>query len=186
MRSFVRPLALLAMLCGIPSGHNQAETVAEHELKAIFLYNFANYIAWPESAFKKRQSPFNYCLLGESRINTSLKTVAANETVKGRALRVLELDDTEQLSDCHILFVHQRQDGYPSGLMRQLAAESVLTVGDGEAFIPSGGTIGLLKKERRIDLLINMEAIELGQLKVSSKLLRLAKRVRLSRETPEP
>ncbi|MCU7797691.1 MAG: YfiR family protein [Candidatus Thiodiazotropha sp. (ex Semelilucina semeliformis)] len=180
----IRPFVLLALLFYLPVDTALSETAAEHELKAVFLYNFANYIAWPDKSFQTKDSPFNYCLLGESSINTSLKAVVANEMIKGRKVQVLELMDKSRLSACHILFIHQEEDGYPAEIMQKLATESVLTVSDDSSFIPSGGTICLLQKKRKIDLLISMDAIEQGELKVSSKLLRLAKRIPPDREMP--
>lgn len=185
MRSFFRTLTLFALLCLLPSDYAHAESATEHELKAVFLYNFANYITWPESAFQNKDSPFNYCLLGRSRINDSLNAVIKNETIKGRHLRLVEFQHPTQLSECHILFIHQMVEGYPPDLLRQLAAESILTVGDDANFIPAGGAISLLQKARKIDLVISMDAVELARLKVSSKLLRLAKRVRPSSELSE-
>ncbi|MCU7873503.1 MAG: YfiR family protein [Candidatus Thiodiazotropha sp. (ex Lucinoma borealis)] len=185
MRSFFRTLTLFALLYLLPSDYAHAESATEHELKAVFLYNFANYITWPESAFQNQDSPFNYCLLGRSRINDSLNAVIKNETIKGRHLRLVEFQHPTQLSECHILFIHQLDEGYPPDLLRQLAAESILTVGDDANFIPAGGAIGLLQKARKIDLVISMDAVELARLKVSSKLLRLAKRVRPSSELSE-
>ncbi|MEL0584553.1 MAG: YfiR family protein [Candidatus Thiodiazotropha sp. (ex. Lucinoma kazani)] len=146
----------------MPSDYTHSESVAEHELKAVFLYNFANYITWPESAFQNQDSPFNYCLLGRSRINDSLNAVINNEMIKGRKLRLLEFQQPTQLSQCHIIFIHQQEVGYPPDLIRQLAAESILTVGDDTDFIPAGGAIGLIQEARKIDLVINMDTIELG------------------------
>lgn len=185
MRSFFRTLALLALLCLLPSDYALSESVAEHELKAVFLYNFANYITWPESAFINKDSPFNYCLLGRSRINDSLNAAINNETIKGRKLRLLEFQQPTQLSQCHIIFIHQQDGGYPPDIIKQLAAESILTVGQDSNFILAGGAISLLQKARKIDLVINMDTIELGRLKVSSKLLRLVKRIRPSSEVSE-
>ncbi|MES9862039.1 MAG: YfiR family protein [Candidatus Thiodiazotropha sp. LLP2] len=159
--------------------------MAEHELKAVFLYNFANYITWPDDAFKTPESPFNYCFLGTSRINTSLKAVVANEKIKGKKLQVLELSDESQLSDCHILFIHQIEGGYPTELLQKLAKMSVLTVSDDDSFIPAGGAISLSQKKKKIDLLVSMDIIDRGKLKFSSKLLRLAKRIPKSDETSE-
>ncbi|MEW8000824.1 MAG: YfiR family protein [Candidatus Thiodiazotropha endolucinida] len=178
----VMPLVMAVLLWCLPLPCAVSEQIDEDRLKALFLYNFANYVTWPESTFKNQISPINYCLLGYSRLKASMNEITANEIINGRELRVVSVENEQQLSDCNILFIHQPAAGYPIELIQRLASQSVLTVSDHPDFIPAGGSIVLLKKSHKIKLVVNMDALDQGQLKVSSKLLRLATRVRPSKE----
>ncbi|MFI0416323.1 MAG: YfiR family protein [Candidatus Thiodiazotropha sp.] len=178
----IMPFAMAVLLLCLPLGSTNSEQVDEDRLKALFLYNFANYISWPDSTSQGKISSINYCLLGSSQLNDRMKEITKDETINGKELRVVETVDEQQLSDCNILFIHQPAAGYPAELIQQLASQSVLTVSDHPDFIPVGGTIVLLKKARKIKLVVNLDALDQGQLKVSSKLLRLATRVRPSQE----
>ena len=53
----------------------------------------------------------------------------------------------------------------------------MLTVGESEHFVQDGGMIGFLLEENKIRFEINLEAAEHAKLKLSSRLLALAKRV---------
>ncbi|MEW8052339.1 MAG: YfiR family protein [Candidatus Thiodiazotropha sp.] len=178
----IMPFAMAVLLLCLSVGSANSEQVDEDRLKALFLYNFANYVTWPDSTFQSQISTINYCLLGSSRLNDRMKEITKDEKINGKELRVVETEDEQQLSDCNILFIHQPAAGYPTELIQQLASQSVLTVSDHPDFIPVGGSIVLLKKARKIKLVVNLDALDQGQLKVSSKLLRLATRVRPSQE----
>ncbi len=54
---------------------------------------------------------------------------------------------------------------------------SVLTVADTKGFLESGGIINFLMEDKKVRFEINVTAAKKSKLKISSKLLRLAKRV---------
>jgi len=53
----------------------------------------------------------------------------------------------------------------------------VLTVGESDRFINEGGMIGFFLEENKIRFEINLEAAGLAKLKISSRLVTLARRV---------
>ena len=77
---------------------------------------------------------------------------------------------------CHVLFLAVHA-GELRGVLGSLKGASVLTVGESPQFARHGGTIGLLLEEGRVRFEVNLDAAERAQLRVSSKLLAMAKTV---------
>ncbi len=64
------------------------------------------------------------------------------------------------------------------GLLAHLKANPVLTVGDIENFTKAGGVIAFTLEDNRVRFAINVDAAQRAGLKISSKLLSLARIVR--------
>ncbi len=166
--------ACLALLLGLAAPSGQGRDLPEYQVKAAFLFNFAAFVNWPEERFENAGIPLRYCVLQTDAVSRTLGRLIAGESLDGRPLELVRLDNGQDPAGCHILF-----SGSGSGVMS--AAEQplgVLTVGDSEEFLQQGGMIALLRKRNRIHPVINLDALEASPLRLSSKLLRLATRVR--------
>ncbi|HEX3130711.1 MAG TPA: YfiR family protein, partial [Thermoanaerobaculia bacterium] len=97
------------------------------------------------------------------------------ETVGERGLLVQRPDSLDDLRDCHVLFVSRSERGRLPEVLAQVQGEPVLTVGDTDGFLKAGGIINFVLDENKVRFQINPEAAERSRLKISSKLLRLAK-----------
>ena len=79
--------------------------VKEYQVKALFLYNFANFVEWPDDAFPLPSSPLRMCLYGAVPFGEFLDVVNG-VTIRDRVLDVIRTTDREKIhSGCHILFV---------------------------------------------------------------------------------
>ena len=66
-------------------------------------------------------------------------------------------------------------------ILKPLKGASILTVGDTEMFVHEGGIINFLDSVNRVQLEINLDTAEQARLKISSKLLSLAKVIKTER-----
>ena len=66
-------------------------------------------------------------------------------------------------------------------MVDEMKGASILTVGDGEDFARGGGVIGLFIEDGRMRFAINSDAAQRAGLRLSSKLLSLAKIVKEGR-----
>jgi hypothetical protein len=169
-------LALGALLWLAGSGDARAAQTGERELKAAFLYNFAKFVDWPPAAFPEPATPVILCVLGDDAIGASLERVVKGETLNDRRLVVRRLRDPQEVRDCHVLFVSPAEK-HISQLLASLREAGVLTVGDGNDFLDQGGMIRFFLEQNRVRFDINLDAAERSRLKLSSKLLRLARAV---------
>ncbi len=170
----VLPVLLAAgLLLGGRAAHAGSE--AEDQVRAVFLYNFALFVSWPETASDAAaDAPLRFCVMGNRRLAGLLETVTARERVDGRPIQVAPVRADDGLSDCRLLYVDPQADGALAGLLRELGHAPVLTVGAERSFAEQGGMIALAHVGRRIKPLVNLQAVERVGLTISSKLLRLA------------
>lgn len=163
--------ALLAAACT-----GAEEPPVEYAVKAAFLLNFAEFTEWPESAFSSREAPIAVCVWGKDPFGRKLDEILQGETVRGRKLEARRIGAGQRPQSCHILFVDPELKE-----VRQLlwsVDPGTLTVGEGSQFLADGGIIAFVQDERKIRFEINQAAAEERGLKLSSRLLSIAKPVK--------
>ncbi len=81
------------------------------------------------------------------------------------------------LKKCHVLFFHATKGHNYHDFVELVRDSSVLTVGNMKDFTAKGGIIGFVVEKKKVRFEVNLTAAKRANLKISSKLLRLAKRV---------
>lgn len=170
-----RCLMALAMAAAGPAVARAAEPVPapEYQVKAVFLFNFAQFVDWPATAFADAQAPLVIGVLGDDPFGPYLDKLVQSEKVGGRPLLVRRFQRLEDAAACHILFV-ARGAAPAERVAAALHGHSVLTVGDMDNFARLGGMVRFVTENGKIRLRINVDAAKEEGLVVSSKLLRWA------------
>jgi hypothetical protein len=150
---------------------------SEYEVKSAFLFHFAQFVEWPEETFKEAGSPLTYCTIGKDPFHGALDAALSGKTIGARAFRVVHFKQAQEIQGCQVLFIGEAEKGLLPTILASAKGNSVLTVGESERFIQEGGMIGFLLEENKIRFEINLEAAQKAKLKISSKLLVLAKSV---------
>ena len=172
-----RAAAVVAVLLALaaPPGRAQAPAApTEYQVKAVFLFNFSQFVDWPAASFADGRSPLVIGVLGADPFGAMLDEIVRGETVNGRPLAVRRYQSIDQVDNCHILFIDRSQAGQLDELVAALKERSVLTVGDFEGFTRRGGIIRFVTVGNKIRLRINLAAAQQAHLTISSKLLRPA------------
>ena len=159
------------------SARAQTSTAGEYQVKAAFLYNFAKFIEWPPSSFSDASAPLRICILGRDPFGMELHDIANEKTVNGRKLQVTQLADLRTARTCHILFIASSEKTELKQTLESLQGADVLTVGDTKGFVEKGGMINFVLENDRVRFEVNHRAAEQAGLKVSAKLLNIAKSV---------
>jgi hypothetical protein len=176
------PLPMLAIVLGLiladaaRSTRAQSPT-AEYHVKAAFLFHFVQLVEWPVAAPGNQENPVTVCTIGEDPFHGDLEATLARKTVGTRAMIVRHLKATEELSGCDVLFVSSHETARLAPLLLRLKDDPILTVGESDGFVEQGGMIGFLLVDNKVRFEINLEAAERAKLKISSRLLLLAKTV---------
>ena len=157
--------------------------VKEYDLKAAFLFNFAQFVEWPSEAFPSADAPIIIGVLGDDPFGESLDEIVANEAVRNRRLVIKRFHSVEEIGPCHILFISPTESTSLSRVLASLRHRSILTVGETPDFATRSGMIGFVVSNKRLKLRINLAATRAAQLTISSKLLRQAQIVHGSGET---
>lgn len=161
--------SLLLAFAGMGSG-----APTEYQVKAVFLFNFTQFVDWPDSAFEEPDAPLIIGVLGNDPFGAVLDEIVAGETVRGRPLAVRRYESVTETDGCHILFINLPTMSELSGALERLRMRNVLTVGDAREFASAGGVIEFMSVDNRIRLRVNLDAAKQANLAISSKLLRPA------------
>jgi len=152
----------------------QKSDISDYQVKAVFLFNFAQFVEWPATAFSSEQSPFVIGVVGDNPFGSYLEEVVSGEKTNTHPLKVEYYKTPEEIKTCHILFINKSEKIDPDDIIADLKAKPILTVGDVPYFLHNGGMIRFYVKNNKIQIQINLEAAEAAKLIISSKLLRIA------------
>lgn len=155
----------------------RGQTATEYELKAAFLYNFTKFVEWPGESFPASDSPLRLCVLGDDPFGSELSQVTEGKVVGGHPVQVAVLDNWHHARDCQLVFITSSELTPLRDILHGLRGTSALTVGDSNSFAKEGGMIRLLIEGGRMRFEVNLRAASEAHLKISSKLLSLAKAV---------
>jgi hypothetical protein len=146
-----------------------AQDVAlEYRVKAAYLYNFVRFVEWPAAA---EQGPLTICVVRPSPFGAVLADTVQGERVNGRTI-VPRLVDTAD-ADCHVVFVPAGSAPGPS--LRAVQDTPALTVGESPDFIRQGGIVNFVREGTNVRFEIDDAAARRAGLRISSRLLRLAR-----------
>jgi hypothetical protein len=166
---------------------------SEDQIKAAFMYNFIKFTEWPAG---KAAEPNTIVigLLGEHQFGDAFDPVK-NKSVKdkrliikalGRFSRFLTPGETgklqltkevEELRKCHLLFICDSERENYKAIIEAVKGYNVLTVGETEDFLDIDGIITFIPRTEKPVFEVNLDICEREGLKISSKVLRLARRV---------
>lgn len=155
-----------------------AQVFREYDLKALFLYNFAQFVEWPPEALAN-QTPLIIGVVGQDRFGKSLDDLTKSDAARRRKLHIERYRKFTEIQNCHILFIDRSESKDLDEILHQVHGMPVLTVSDIDGFTGRGGMIQFITEqkageEKKIRLRINVAAAKAANLTISSKLLKLA------------
>ena len=145
----------------------------EYQIKAVFLFNFTQFVEWPAAAFANN-SPFIIGVLGKNPFGNYLNETVQGDKVNNRPIIVKYYANTEDVGNCHILFVNLQKPAEIKAALAGLKGRSTLTVSDANNFTRHGGIIQFFTSNNKIKIRINIDAAADADLTISSKLLNVA------------
>jgi hypothetical protein len=175
----VASVALAATLIagpGIAAGTG-ADVAPDVPVKAAFLYNFAKFVEWPALP---AAAPLVVCIVGHDGIAAAFIGTVRGQNISGHSFDVWVLQDSSRWRACHLLFIADAETRRSAGGLDEIKRLPVLTVSDNKGFALAGGIIELYVEAGRMRFAINLDAADRAGLRVSSRLLGLAKVIRNS------
>jgi hypothetical protein len=169
----------------------------EYQVKAAFIYNFIKFVEWPKEASEQETTePITIGIIGKNPFGTAFEAITkkrihnrkvvlkhfpgfAKNSVRYRKDNETKYKykDADALKACNVLFVGSSESKYGKEIIDIVKDNSVLTIGETKNFLEDGGIVGFVTEEKKVRFGINLIAAERAELKIRSKLLRLAKRV---------
>lgn len=167
---------ILAAFLPLSNQINSAgQSPTEYQVKAAFLFNFLKFVEWPDDGPADSHAKWVIGFVGDSPISDELTRLAGGKNVMGRELEVKKFQDADSQRGCNILFISTSEKKRLPNILEGLRGANVLTVGDMDHFVGSGGMVQFVVEEDRVRLAIDVSATSHARLKISSKLLSLAR-----------
>jgi hypothetical protein len=135
-------------------------------------------VEWPPDAFVNSSDPIVLGIIGDSPITDLVTDAATGKSVNGRIVIVKRIKEGQDLRSCQILFVSASQENRTTQILQNLKGSSVLTVGESNGFADSGGVINFFVEGKRVRLEINLGAATRSRLKISAKVIAVARLVK--------
>lgn len=182
MRGLLRVL-LISCLAGVHAlipkiAAGQEDLASEYELKAAILYNLTRFVEWPPAAYPDPQAPIVLCVLGRDPFRESLKARGQKQDANGRPVSIRRLKEENEIRDCHVLYISTSERKSMAQILSRLKGSSVLTVGEMSQFAAQGGIVQFTLEDKQVRFEINLDAASRMTLKISSRLLVLARIVK--------
>lgn len=177
MISKILATGLILLMMGFSVQGTVAENSLKYDIQSAFIYKFIKFIEWdnPKHGFDNG----NICVsvLGKGAINKSINKINGKE-VKGKKIDLWFIESIDELKECKILFIPPESNFNSSYKLDYLSSKGVLTIGNQKNFSEIGGIINLVTIKNKINFEINLEQARKSNIKISSKLLQLARIVK--------
>jgi len=175
-------LVAAVLFAGARSAAAQAVINQEYQLKAAFIYNFGQYVTWPNGAVPGNDSTFVIGVLGRDPFGENLNRVAASKTIMKKKIVIRRFDSASQYTPCHMLFVastgtaasaEKSAEDRVKAALEKTNGSPVLVIADSKGLAPLGASVGFFVESNKVKLEINKTAATRAGLTISSKLMAL-------------
>lgn len=170
--------AAALLIFAVSAFPQQAPSATEYQVKAAFLYNFAKFVEWPNESFPDPAAPIQICVLGRDDFGQELQLITHDKVINGRRIEIDHVLALTRARDCQVLFISSSERSRTREILASVQGRTVLTISDEPGFAAAGGVINFILENSRVRFEINLTAANQAHLKISSKLLALAKLVR--------
>ncbi|MBP7445759.1 MAG: YfiR family protein [Zoogloea sp.] len=166
----LRRCGLAFLVAGVMPLHAAPPGELEAKIKAAYVFHIIKFVDWPNLP----ADTLHLCVAGSDGVTLLLGDLAGKQ-IKDRALKV-DNDGSFDPSQCQVLYLGRPDRRWPE-LQARLRGQAVLTVSDQDGFARGGGIVGLYPEGGKIKLEINPDAARSANLRISAKLLELARTV---------
>lgn len=179
MNIFLRTLlTCMILLFGIAM-MVQSNTNESVDYKADFIIKLIDYVTWPDGAGSDKAGAVVIAVVGESPLTPRLEELAKNRTKDSKKVTIKTISITDTLANCQILFMPTKDKKDLAKILKGVKDAPVFTVSDADYFARHGVMINFFEEkvggENKIKFEVNRTTIKMAGLKLSSRLLKLAK-----------
>ncbi len=175
-RAALSALVLIVLgLLGPGTAASDPEPEGEAHLKVEMIYNIAKFIRWPTSTFDASGGQMIFAVVGEDSLAAILVSTLSQRSINGRHVFVRLIRRAQDMAGCHVLFISTSAEHRVAELLATAQHQALLTVGDSPGFVAAGGMVDFVREDNRLRFQIAPGRAEQAGLKVSAKLLALAR-----------
>ena len=183
----VRRALALGLLLAMAGGLAQAQApVNEAQVKAAFVFNFLKFIEWPSETFVGPQDSLIVGIIGSGPTADATAALLERKIVNNRPIGVRRLDGDAPIGAIHAVFIGDLDARHAERVLSAVESDAIVSIGEDSGFATRGGIIGLVVEGQKIRFEINTAAADSSRLRISSKLLALARIVRGTKDGSAP
>jgi hypothetical protein len=150
----------------------------EYDIKAQYINLFTQYIEWPEeSSVNDANLPFKICVIGDNPFGDIFKDLSKVAKIKDKVIEYKEVS-VNSIEKCDILFISKSERGNLDKIVSSASGKGTLLISDSDGFAEKGVMINFFLENRKVHFEINISAAEKESIKISSRLLKLARIVK--------
>ena len=142
----------------------------DEKFKALFMYNFARNIEWPQA---KQSGDFVIGVYGNQSIVPELNAIAEKKGVGSQSIKVKEIASTDDVSKLHILYVTTDKSEKVDDFVGKAKGKGVVIVTDKPGFALSKSGINYIKIDGKLKYEVNEQHLAESGVKVSQQLTAL-------------
>ncbi len=149
--------------------------VSEYALKAGFLSNFINFIAWPAPPVEQ----VNLCVVGENPFDDKLDVLVEKNNALGKQkkVKVTYNNHLDAVERCHLVYISGSEQSHVAAILERLAPYPVVTVSSIPGFAEQGGQIEFTTEDSRVRFHINHKIMKEKNINPDANLLRVASKI---------
>jgi YfiR/HmsC-like len=155
--------------------YSQTEKEIEYKLKAVYILNFLQFTEWPDSIFENNNAPITVAILGKDPFGKIIDETVKDEKIGGHPILIKRFEDLTGIDSCRVVFIClSKRETYKS-ILKLIDGFPTLTISSITGFADEGGDIGFYIEDNKLRFAVNLQSLNKSDIKISSKLLRLAK-----------
>lgn len=148
----------------------------EYQLKAAYIYNFLQFIQFGRKPDGHPADTFRVCVVSDQGLPEGFNELSSKQ-VLGKRIEVFRLTSRQDFTQCHELFHVDPVVSDISTNLSKAAGSGILTIGEGDGFVGTGGMIHFFIKDKKLRFSVNLVKAREGGITISSRILKLAEQV---------
>ncbi len=178
---------LLLLFTGFSSGYAYAQftdvqivkVVADSEqrealIKSAYILNFTRYITWPSESAEQPSSGLRLCMISDEYFAGVVRKMAGSRTDQSGRLEVVTGKTLHDCGHYDLVYLQSPDPAHSEDIIKSVKGRGVLTIGESEHFLESGGMIRIIVVKNTVQFEVNVRAVEESGLIISSNMLRVA------------
>jgi len=169
--------AMISCLRASAASPQTGTALSQAEIRAAFIFNFPKFAEWPTQTYADAGAPLTVCFLGADDVRSAFQSISAGKALNGRLLENRTVKSAEDIRSCQVLYVDLPRSPAVLDALKYARHCNSLAIGTSDDFLTCGGMIRLQIENKRMRFDVNVGAVGRTKIKLSSKLLALARSV---------
>jgi hypothetical protein len=167
-------LCIVLLVLGAAQFARAQSDADEYQVKAAFLFHFAQFLDWPSDSLNAADRSITLCIFDDEPRRQELQGTVEGKTIGARTFHIRLISQPQEIQGCNIFFLSRDEARRQPAILKSLRGMPVLTVGETSDFLSDGGMIRFHLDEGKTRFDINLASAEYSHLQISSRLLLLA------------